>query len=90
MDVLCAADKADARHAEATLLHHVGCSLDEARIVGESEVVVGAEVQDFLTFDLNGSLLWAFDEALFLVKASFTNLSERLTEMFFHLSVHII
>ena len=88
VDVLCAADEADARHAEAALLHHLRCALDEARMVGEAKIVVGTEVQDFLSLDLDGSLLRTFDEALFLVKASFTNLSERLAEMFFHFTVH--
>ena len=90
VDVLCAADEADARHAEAALLHHLRSAFDETRMVGEAEVVVGTEVQHLFALHLNGSLLWTFDEALFLVKASFTNLSERLAEMFFHFTVHIL
>ena len=57
-------------------------------MIGETEVVVGAEVEHFLTFHLNGGTLWAFDETLFLVKSCFTNLSKRLAEVFFHFSVH--
>ena len=59
-------------------------------MVGEAEVVVGAEVQYFLTFYLDGCLLWAFYETFFFVESCFANLSERLTEMLFHLSVHSI
>ena len=57
-------------------------------MVGESEVVVGAEVEDFLAFHLDGCLLRAFYEALLFVESCFANLSERLAEMLFHLSVH--
>ena len=88
VDVLRAADEAHARHAEAPFCHHLCCSLYEARMVAEAEIVVGAEVQDFLALYLNGCPLRAFNETLLFVESCFANLSERLAEMLFHLSVH--
>ena len=69
--ILCAADEAHGRHTIAAAVHHVLGSLYEARMVGEAEVVVGAEVEHFLSLHLDGSLLRAFDEAFVLVEAGF-------------------
>ena len=90
VDVLRAADEAYARHAEASLLHHLRRTLNEPRVVGKAQVVVGTEVQHFLSLHLNGCALGTLDETLLLVKACFANLSERLAEMLFHFSVHSI
>ena len=43
---LGAADEAHRRHAEAVLAHSDRGSIDERRVVGEAEVVVGTEVDD--------------------------------------------
>ena len=46
VQVLGAADEAHAGHAEAALVHGVLGGGDDVRVVGQAQVVVGAEVQD--------------------------------------------
>ena len=69
MYVLCAADKAYRRHTKAATVHHTLCALDKTWVVRKAEVVVGTEVEYFLTLYFNGCALWAFDDALFFVEA---------------------
>ena len=47
MAVLCAADEADTAKAEAPRVDDGVCGLDQPRVIGQPEVVVGAEVQNF-------------------------------------------
>ena len=69
VDVLAAADETDRRHAEAALVHRVLGGLDEARVVGETQVVVGAEVQYLAACHLDLGALRRFDDALVLVES---------------------
>ena len=46
VQVLGAADEAHAGHAEAARVHGVLGGGDDVRVVGQAQVVVGAEVQD--------------------------------------------
>ena len=90
VDVLCSADEPHWCHSEATLFHHIRRSLDKARVVSQTEVVICAEVEDFFSCYLNGSRLRTLYQAFLLVEACLTDLSESLAEMLFHFSVHII
>ena len=78
VDVLRAADEADGRHAVAAAVHHVLGGLDEARVVGEAEVVVGAEVEHLFASHLDGGLLGPFDEAFAFVKAGCLDVGQLL------------
>ena len=88
VDILCATNEAYARHAEASTIHHLLRSLNQTGMIRQAQIVVGTEVEHFLSCHLNGCTLRTLNESLFLVKSCFTNLSECLAEMFFHLSVH--
>lgn len=44
-------------------------------MIGESEIVVGAEIEHCLAAYIDFCLLWAFDEAFVLVETSFANSS---------------
>ena len=44
MQRLCAADEAHRRHAETELLHGAPRRRDDVRMVGETEIIVGAEI----------------------------------------------
>ena len=57
-------------------------------MVAQAQIVVGAEIQHFLTSHLNGSGLGALNEALLLVEACLANLLQRLLKMLLHFSVH--
>ena len=88
VDVLGAADEAHAGHAVAAAVHHPLGALDEARVVAETQVVVGTEIQDFLAGYLDGGSLRALDEALVLVETGLADFLQRLLEVLLHFSVH--
>ena len=68
VDILGAANEAHGRHAVATAIHHLLGSLDQAGVVAQAKIVVGAKVEHFLTFHLNGSSLRTLNDAFFLVE----------------------
>ena len=86
--ILCTADKADAGHTVATGIHHVLGSLDQTRVVGETEVVVGTEVQQLLALHLDGSLLGTLYEAFLFVESGLSDGLQFLLEMFLKFTVH--
>ena len=88
VDVGRAANEAHTRHAEAAGVHGIFGSLDEAGIVRQTQIVVGAEVEHCFAAHFDGSLLGAFDEALFLVEAGFAKVFQLLLEVFLKFSVH--
>ena len=88
VDVLRTTDETHRRHTEATLVHHLLRSLDDALVVAQAQIVVGTKVQHFLSRNLNGCTLRALDEALFLVESCLANLGQCLAEMLFYFSVH--
>ena len=63
MQVLRAADEADRGHAEAVVVHRLLRGRDQARIVREAEVIVGAEVQHLPPGHLHMRALGAGDQA---------------------------
>ena len=88
VNVLRTANKTHTRHTESSFVHHLLGTLYQTGIIRQSQIVVGTKVQYFLTVHLNGCTLRTFYETLLFVKSCFTNLSERLTEMFLYFSVH--
>ena len=86
--VLASADEAYARHTIAAAVHGVLGSLDKARVVGKTQIVVGAEVQHSLSAYIDGSLLGAFDEAFVFVKSCFADGRELVLKMLLEFSVH--
>ena len=57
-------------------------------MVRQSEVVVGTEVQHFLTFYLDSSLLRTLDEAFLLVQTSLLDVLQFFLEMSLEFTVH--
>ena len=88
VDVLRTADEAHRRHSEAATVHHALGTLDKTRIVRQSQIVVGAEIEHFFSCNIDSCPLRALNQALLFVEACLTNLSKCLREMFFHFSVH--
>src|SRR5262249_52353923 len=69
VQVLRAADEADGGEAETVVAQAQMGGLDDRGVVGEAEVVVGAEVDDVAAVDLDGGILRRLDAALALVEA---------------------
>ena len=89
VDVLRAAYEAHARHAVAALFHHLHGSVDEARVVAQAQVVVGAEVEHVgLGLHLDGGSLWGRDQSFFLVEAGSLGVGEFLLQMLLNFTVH--
>ena len=61
-----------------------------ARVVRQAEVVVGTEVQHFLSLYLDSSLLGSFDESFLLVEAGFLDCVQFVLKMFLKFTVHVI
>ena len=87
--VLGAADEADGGHAVATFVHGLLRGFDQARIVGQAEVVVGAEVEG-LAAVLEGdfSALGGDDIAFVLVETGLLDFGEGVLEVLLEFSVH--
>ena len=81
MNILCPTDKTDGRHTVSTAIHHLLGSLDQSGVIGQSQVIVGTEVQYLFTFYCNGSLLRTLNQA-------FLDFSQCLAEEFLHFTVH--
>ena len=90
MDVLCTADEAYRRHTETATIHHLLRTLDEAWVVRQTKIVVGAEVEHFLTIYLDCSLLRAFNNTFLFVETCLLQILQSGSEMFFYFSVHEI
>ena len=86
--ILRAADEAHAGHAVASAVHHVFRSLNEAGMVGESEVVVCAEVEHFVAFHLDGCLLGAFNQTFFFVETCLLDVLQFFLEMCLEFTLH--
>src|SRR5262249_28031280 len=68
VDLLGAADEADRRQAVAVAAQTLVGGLDDGRVIGQAEVVVGAEVDDVATVGADGSALRRLQLALALVQ----------------------
>src|SRR5207253_4918091 len=70
VQLLSAADEANRGQAVAVAIESLVRGLDDGRMIGETEVVVGAEVDHFPAIDLNGRPLWPLELARALVAAT--------------------
>ena len=86
---LCAADEPHRGHPEAPALERVARSLDHGRMVGETEVVVGAEVEQAPhPLHLDVRRLRRLEDELALVEPCLPQLVELLDELLLQRSVH--
>ena len=85
------ADKSNGAHSVATGVHRALRSLDKARRIGQSQVVVGTKIKGFSAVAQGdfGALLGAY-YAFLLVETVFTDLFEFAGEMFLKFAVHNI
>ena len=89
VDVLRPADEADRRHAVAPAIKCGVRGLHDRGVIGESEVVVRAEVDDLPTrFDADRRALWRGDDAFLLVEAALADLRDLLVECVEEAAVH--
>ena len=89
VQLLRAADEPHAREAVAPLVETAVRGLDDARVVREPEVVVGAEVQHLAPGDLDLRGLRAVDAALALGEAGGLDLVEFGAKLVANRSVHV-
>jgi hypothetical protein len=76
VEVLGAADETDRSHSKTGSLQRLARRLDHPGVVGQAEIVVGAEVEDFAPpLDANDGVLRREEDALALVKARLAQLS---------------
>ena len=96
VDVLRAADKADAAHAVAVCLQGFVGGLDDPGCDERPEVVVRAEVDHalrraaFRILDFDIRRLGCQDKTLFLEQAGLTNRGQFLLQVIFHFAVHVV
>ena len=89
VDVLRTADEANGAHPKAVAVHSGLSGGDQARMVGETEVVICAEVDHFLPrADLDISSLRGRDNSFALVETSFVNSLKFLSEVLLHILKH--
>ena len=89
VDVLRTADEADGAHPEAVAVHGGLSGCYQTRMVGETEVVIGAEVDDLLPrADLDVGSLRGRDDTLPLVEAGFVDGLKFLSEVLLHVLKH--
>ena len=89
VQVLGTADETDRTHAIASFVHGFLGGSNQTRAVGQAQVVVGAEVQNFLTavhFDVRA--LRGDDHTFVFVKTGITNPFEFLLQELLKFSVH--
>ena len=88
VQILCATNEAYRRHAVAAGVHgRFGCA-DQARVVREPQVVVGAEVEHCFSSYVDFCLLRAADEAFVLVETGFANGGQLRLEVLLEFTVH--
>ena len=68
MDSVCSTDKTHGCHTIAVLFEAAGSSFDDAGMIGETQVIVGTEVQDPALYDLNLCLLRAQELSFGLIE----------------------
>ena len=89
VDVLAAADETHGRHAEAAAVHGLLGRFDQAFVVRQSEVVVGAEVQHLAACHLDLGPLGRLDDPFLLVKPRSLDFGEFPLQVFLDFPVHI-
>ena len=88
MEILAASDEADRSHTIAAGIHAFLGGFDKLRIVGQTEVVIGTEVEALLTLNHNLGTLGALDNAFMFVKTSGFDVGQLCLKMLLKLSIH--
>jgi hypothetical protein len=83
MQILCAADKAHRSHTVSVGLQAVHSRLNYLRVICQSEIIIGAKIQDRATIHQNIRALWPQDAPLGLVEAFRTDVGKLLFKNFF-------
>jgi hypothetical protein len=78
MEILRAADEPDGGHSIAMLLQSGGGSLSDVRVVGEPQIVVGAEIEHLTLRHANLGPLRTEDLPLRFIEACHADFSESL------------
>ena len=73
MDVLRAADEPHRAHSKAMRGQSILCCLDDSWVVRETQVVISAKIEDFLTICLNFHILCRGYDTLCLVSTCFNH-----------------
>ena len=85
MQGLRAADEAHRRHAEAEVVKRALGRRNDFRMIGETEIIVGAEIDHLalaaLPGDANAAALWAGDQPLALAEARCVDLAQNRAQM---------
>ena len=88
VDILTAADESDGRHAVAALVHSALGSLHQTLVVRQTQIVVGAEIQNIASRDLDLGALRRLDYTLALIQPGSLDLFELLLQILLKFSVH--
>ncbi len=88
MEVLAAADEADRSHAVAAGIHALLGGFDELGVVGEAEVVVGAEVEALLALYHDFGALGALNDTFMFVKTGGLDVGQLFLQMLLEFGVH--
>ena len=88
MKSLRAADKADGSEAVAPLIERFVSGSDYFRMVGQAEIVVRAEIQNFAPGDYDMRVLWRFNLALALFQPRFANVAKFFDDMLWNVAGH--
>ena len=78
MDFVCPADEAHGSHAIAVELKPAAGCLNDAGMIGQTQIIVGAEIQHAALCDLNLRLLRAQQPPLGFIQAFRTNVGQLL------------
>ena len=89
MNVLAAADETHGRHAEAAFVHGTLGGVDEAPVVRQPEVVVGTEIQNLPTCNLDLGPLGRLDDPFPFIEPCGLDFGELMLQVLFDFSVHI-
>ncbi len=89
VEIAGTADEADGRHAVAVRIQRLLGGFHQLRVVGQSEIVVGAEVQHVLArLDLDGCLLGGGNDTFFLIEAGVLDRLELGFKILLEISIH--
>ena len=89
VSLLGAADEADGREAVTPPVQARARRRDDLGMISQSQIVVGAHVQDRTPGDIDGRLLGTVDHPLPLVQPALLDLRQLLSEMFLDHTVHV-
>jgi len=90
VDILGAADEAHRRHTETVLIEPAMRSRDQLRMIGEAEVVIGAQVDQVVipALGVNAGALRRYQRAFLLVQPLLANIVEHGLDIVDHIAGH--